>query len=117
MESLSEGIVQHAESWPGPRACRPEGGAMSIERRFDVPLLGGMALREKQIQQSYRPIIGVHKWFAKRSGTLFRGLILAVPSEAFRERPDRASLRHLQLRARQVVVVPSSRKLKIVSLW
>ena len=36
-----------------------------------------MALREKQIQQNYRPIIGVHKWFARRPGTLFRGLILA----------------------------------------
>ena len=50
---------------------------MSIERRFDVPLIAEMALREKQIQQNYRPIIGVHKWFARRPGTLFRGLILA----------------------------------------
>jgi len=36
-----------------------------------------MALREKQIQQNYRPIIAVHKWFARRPGTLFRGLALA----------------------------------------
>ena len=50
---------------------------MSIERRFDVSLIAGLALREKQIQQSYRPIIGVHKWFARRPGTLFRGLLLA----------------------------------------
>ena len=50
---------------------------MSIERRFDVSLVAGMALKEKQIQQNYRPIIGVHKWFARRPGTLFRGLILA----------------------------------------
>ena len=50
---------------------------MSIERRFDVSLIAAMALREKQIQQSYRPIIGVHKWFARRPGTLFRGLLLA----------------------------------------
>lgn len=34
-------------------------------------------MREKQIQQNYRPIIGVHKWFARRPGTLFRGLVLA----------------------------------------
>ena len=34
---------------------------MGIEQRFDVPLIAGMALREKQIQQSYRPIIGVHR--------------------------------------------------------
>ena len=50
---------------------------MSIEQRFDVPLIAAMALREKQIQQNYRPIIGVHKWFARRPGTLFRGLLLA----------------------------------------
>ena len=50
---------------------------MSIERRFDVPFIARMALREKQIQQNYRPIIAVHKWFARRPGTLFRGLLLS----------------------------------------
>ena len=50
---------------------------MSIERDFDVAMVAGLALREKQIQQNYRPIIGVHKWFARRPGTLFRGLLLA----------------------------------------
>lgn len=50
---------------------------MSIEQDFDIPLIARMALREKQIQQSYRPVIGVHKWFARRPGTLFRGLLLA----------------------------------------
>jgi putative DNA methylase len=50
---------------------------MSIEQNFDVPLIAALALKEKQIQQNYRPIIAVHKWFARRPGTLFRGLILA----------------------------------------
>lgn len=50
---------------------------MSIERRFDIPLVAALALKEKQIQQNYRPIIAVHKWFARRPGTLFRGLILS----------------------------------------
>ena len=50
---------------------------MGIEERFDVPFVAEMALREKQIQQNYRPIIGVHKWFARRPGTLFRSLVLA----------------------------------------
>jgi len=50
---------------------------MSIEDRFDVPLIAAMALKEKQIQQNYRPIIAVHKWFARRPGTLFRGLVLS----------------------------------------
>lgn len=50
---------------------------LSMERNFDVPFIGGLALREKQVQQNYRPIIAVHKWFARRPGTLFRGLLLA----------------------------------------
>lgn len=50
---------------------------MAIESTFDVPLIAHLAMREKQIQQNYRPYIQVHKWFARRPGTLFRGLILA----------------------------------------
>lgn len=48
-----------------------------IERLFDIPFVAGLALREKQIQQNYRPLIAVHKWFARRPGTLFRALVLA----------------------------------------
>ncbi len=50
---------------------------MSIERDFDVALIASLALQEKQIQQNYRPIIAVHKWFARRPGTLFWGLLLS----------------------------------------
>lgn len=55
---------------------------MSIEEQFDISFVAGMALREKQIQQNYRPIIAVHKWFARRPGTLFRALILAEFGDA-----------------------------------
>ncbi|PKN30742.1 MAG: DNA methylase [Deltaproteobacteria bacterium HGW-Deltaproteobacteria-21] len=48
-----------------------------IERDFDIPFVADLALREKQIQQNYRPIIAVHKWFARRPGTLFRSLLLS----------------------------------------
>ena len=48
-----------------------------IEKNLDVEFIAPLALREKQIQQNYRPIIGVHKWFARRPGTLFRGLLLS----------------------------------------
>jgi len=48
-----------------------------IEGHFDIPFIADLARREKQIQQNYRPVIAVHKWFARRPGTLFRGLILA----------------------------------------
>jgi putative DNA methylase len=48
-----------------------------IETSFDVPFIADLALHEKQIQQNYRPIIAIHKWFARRPGTLFRGLLLS----------------------------------------
>ncbi len=48
-----------------------------IEQNFDIPFIADLALREKQIQQNYRPIIAVHKWFARRPATLFRGLLLS----------------------------------------
>lgn len=48
-----------------------------IEDDFDVSFIAKLALQEKQIQQNYRPLIAIHKWFARRPGTLFRGLLLA----------------------------------------
>lgn len=48
-----------------------------IEKDFDIAFIADLALREKQIQQNYRPVIAVHKWFARRPGTLFRGLLLS----------------------------------------
>jgi len=56
-----------------------------IEKAFDIPFIADLAQREKQIQQNYRPIIAVHKWFARRPGTLFRGLLLSE----FSDRPLR----------------------------
>src|SRR5271170_5245696 len=50
---------------------------MSIEENYSISFIAALALREKQIQQNYRPIIAVHKWFARRPGALFRGLTLA----------------------------------------
>lgn len=50
---------------------------MPTETRFDVGFVAEAALREKQIQQNYRPVVAVHKWFARRPGSLFRGLVLS----------------------------------------
>ena len=50
---------------------------MPLEDNYDAAFAAGLALQEKQIQQSYRPVIGVHKWFARRPGTLFRNLLLS----------------------------------------
>lgn len=49
----------------------------SLEGKFDIAFTASLAQREKQIQQNYRPIIGIHKWFARRPGTLFRNLLLS----------------------------------------
>ncbi|MHB1532902.1 DUF1156 domain-containing protein [Acidithiobacillus sp.] len=54
---------------------------MSIEENYSIGFIAELALREKQIQQNYRPIIAVHKWFARRPGTLFRGLLLSEFAE------------------------------------
>ncbi|MBI4776660.1 MAG: DUF1156 domain-containing protein [Deltaproteobacteria bacterium] len=53
-----------------------------IEKNFDISFIADLALRETQIQQNYRPIIAVHKWFARRPGTLFRGLLLSEFSDS-----------------------------------
>jgi adenine-specific DNA methylase len=50
---------------------------MSLEENFDPTFVTTLALREKQIQQNYRPIIGIHKWFARRPGSVFRSLLLS----------------------------------------
>jgi hypothetical protein len=49
----------------------------TLESRFDIGFTASLAQKEKQIQQNYRPIIGIHKWFARRPGTVFRNLLLA----------------------------------------
>lgn len=51
--------------------------SLNMETSFDETLVAGLAAAEKQVQQSYRPVIAVHKWFARRPGTLFRSLALA----------------------------------------
>ncbi len=61
----------------GPPLGVPVSRTSGIETRFDVAFVADLALREKQVQQNYRPVIAVHKWFARRPGTLFRALILS----------------------------------------
>ena len=60
-------------------ACRRYSlyGELAMENTYDEALVAGLAAAEKQVQQAYRPIIGVHKWFARRPGSLFRALALS----------------------------------------
>src|SRR5262249_45668586 len=73
-------VLRPAASWLNPAI--EERGHMTIEASFDTSFVAALALREKQIQQNYRPIIAVHKWFARRPGTLFRALALAEFGDA-----------------------------------
>ena len=61
----------------GQRQAQTSESCSGIEQHFDPTFATRLALREKQIQQNYRPIIGIHKWFARRPGTVFRSLLLA----------------------------------------
>jgi hypothetical protein len=36
-----------------------------IEKDFDIPFIADLALREKQVQQNYRPV--VYQWFRRRT--------------------------------------------------
>ena len=58
-------------------AAAPRLEPSGLEASFDAAFAAELALREKQIQQSYRPIIGVHKWFARQPGSVFRALLLS----------------------------------------
>ena len=49
-------------AFAGESQARKE-GCEQIARLFSDT---GDALREKQIQQNYRPIIAIHKWLARR---------------------------------------------------
>ena len=75
IEEWSERSPPMALSSPVPEASPARTGR--LESRFDIAFLAALALREKQVQQNYRPVIAVHKWFSRRPGTLFRGMLLA----------------------------------------
>lgn len=73
---IPNSLIAQIEIFP-EHGKRQDAQVRGIERCFDVPFVADMALREKQIQQNYRPVIAVHKWFARRPGTLFRALLLS----------------------------------------
>src|SRR5437879_10170912 len=91
MMTIGHSLCCRFTGWRGPRrAASPSGSPggtlrgsskqtrpLMIEKDFNVAFIADLALREKQIQQNYRPVIAVHKWFARRPGALFRALILS----------------------------------------
>ena len=74
---ISSGAAEAVPSPPLDQRLPTDPGLGALESRFDRAFVTRLALREKQIQQNYRPVIGIHKWFARRPGSVFRSLLLA----------------------------------------
>ncbi|MDR7301399.1 hypothetical protein [Haloactinomyces albus] len=70
---MTRDAVTNPETGETERQCP----ARRLEARFEPTFVARLALREKQVQQSYRPIISIHKWFARRPGSVFRSLLLS----------------------------------------
>jgi adenine-specific DNA methylase len=71
---------------------RPE---LPIERAFPVERVNELVEREGRAKQWYRPIYTMHKWWARRSGCLFRAITLYTlldgdvsPADVAVRRPD-----------------------------
>ncbi len=60
--TASVAAVSQMPLFTEPRQSRSEGGALGIERAFDVPFVARLALKEKQIQQNYRPVIAARRY-------------------------------------------------------
>ena len=72
------GVMNAADVAPRQLEAQNSHAGLRLEQNFDPVFTTRLALREKQIQQNYRPVIGIHKCLARRPGTLFRSLLLAV---------------------------------------
>ena len=76
-DDMRLGAMNAADVAPRQLEAQNSHAGLRLEQNFDPAFTTRLALREKQIQQNYRPVIGIHKWFARRPGTLFRSLLLA----------------------------------------
>ena len=74
---ISSAAAEAVPSPPLDQRLPTDPGTGALESRFDRAFVSRLAVREKQIQQNYRPVIGIHKWFARRPGSVFRSLLLA----------------------------------------
>ena len=52
-----------------------------IEKDFPIGFLSQLAERESWRKEIYRPVYYIHKWWAKRLGSVFRGIVLATCSD------------------------------------
>jgi putative DNA methylase len=75
--------------------------ARAIEDSFPIRAISQLAERESWRKEIYRPIYYVHKWWARRLGSVFRAIILACCAE---EDEDIESLFYQPVRFPDVVV-------------
>jgi len=52
-----------------------------IEKDFPIGFLSQLAEQESWRKEVYRPVYYIHKWWAKRLGSVFRGIVLAACTE------------------------------------
>src|SRR3954471_14356006 len=64
------------------------GGRLIESDNFQFEFLSRLAERESWRKEVHRPVYHVHKWWAKRLGSVFRGILLgcALPTDADLER-------------------------------
>jgi len=55
--------------------------AKAIEDGFPIKVISQLAQRESWRKEVYRPIYYIHKWWARRLGSVFRAIILACCAE------------------------------------
>ena len=65
---------------PGPRLIETD--------RFPFEFVSSLAKRESWRKEVYRPIYHIHKWWAKRLGSVFRGLLLGCLADEDEELAD-----------------------------
>lgn len=58
------------------------GHAKAIEVAFPVEEISQLAQHESHRKEIFRPIYHIHKWWANRLGSVFRGIVLGAISES-----------------------------------
>ncbi|MEZ4866924.1 MAG: hypothetical protein R3C14_36720 [Caldilineaceae bacterium] len=69
------------------KSVSAEGQSLIETEHFPIEFLSQLAERESWRKELYRPIYHLHKWWAKRLGSIFRGLLLGclLPADAVLE--------------------------------
>lgn len=90
------------ELWPQQaEEPTPLEGKRAIENQFPIALVSQLAEHESWRKEVYRPLSYIHKWWARRLGSVFRAILIASCAE---EHADIASLLWQPVRFPDVIV-------------